>query len=93
MKKIIFFFNEIITLSCDRYQLKNREALNKGEDDMTKLHHQFIEKARQSHRLGRMKRNKLGMMRYLYILIDCSESMSMLDLKPSRLQLTLEVIY
>lgn len=43
---------------------------------------------RQAEKKGN---NRLGMMRHLFIVIDCSESMSLQDLKPTRLICTLRV--
>ena len=44
----------------------------------------IIEKARRKRLAERQGKNKLGMMRHLYLVLDMSESMKMHDLKPNR---------
>lgn len=45
----------------------------------------IIQKAkRKRQEMKKTSSNRLGMMRHLYIILDCSEAMSIPDLKPSR---------
>lgn len=71
--------------------LFNREALNDDKEDPAEANFNFIQKARQMRRLQKMQQYRLGMMRYLYIVLDCSRSMAKCDMKPSRFLLTFKV--
>lgn len=51
----------------------------------------IIQKAKRKRQAQKTMQNKLGMMRHLYLMLDCSESMSVPDLKPTRLLCTLKV--
>lgn len=51
----------------------------------------IIHKAKRKRQLDRKEGSRLGMMRHLYIILDCSESMTNQDLKPTRFLCTLKV--
>uniref|UniRef100_D3TRH4 General transcription factor IIH subunit n=4 Tax=Glossina TaxID=7393 RepID=D3TRH4_GLOMM len=53
---------------------------------------EIIQKAKRKRQAQKTKQNKLGMMRHLFIILDCSESMSVPDLKPTRLLCTLRLL-
>ncbi len=46
--------------------------------------HDIIQRAKRKRQESKKKTNRLGMMRHIYILLDCSEAMGIPDLKPSR---------
>lgn len=52
----------------------------------------IIQKAKRKRQQERKGSTKLGMMRHLFIILDCSDSMANQDLKPTRLLCTLKVI-
>lgn len=45
---------------------------------------EIIQRAKRKRQEMKKSSNRLGMMRHLYIILDCSEAMSIPDLKPSR---------
>jgi transcription initiation factor TFIIH subunit 2 len=51
----------------------------------------IIHKAKRKRQLERKEGSRLGMMRHLYIILDCSESMTNQDLKPTRFLCALKV--
>lgn len=51
----------------------------------------IIQKAKRKRQAEKQGSTKLGMMRHLFIIIDCSDSMANQDLKPTRLLCTLKV--
>ena len=51
----------------------------------------IIQKAKRKRQAMKKGHSRLGMMRHLFIIIDCSEAMSLPDLKPTRLLCTLKV--
>lgn len=48
----------------------------------------IIQKAKRKRQALKKGHSRLGMMRHMYVIVDCSESMSMPDLKPTRLMCT-----
>lgn len=52
---------------------------------------EIIQKAKRKRQLKKSGHRKLGMMRHVYLVIDCSESMSYPDLKPTRMLCTTKV--
>ncbi|KAJ8966977.1 hypothetical protein NQ314_003200 [Rhamnusium bicolor] len=52
----------------------------------------IIQRAKRKRQALKQGSQKLGMMRHLYILLDCSDSMSSQDLKPTRLLCTLKLL-
>ena len=52
----------------------------------------IIHKAKRKRLLERKEGSRLGMMRHLYLILDCSESMTNQDLKPTRFLCSLKVI-
>jgi len=68
---------------------KTWEAIQEDKDGMLDISVQdIIQKARRKRLEERQGKNKLGMMRHLYIILDMSESMKSQDLKPTRLMCT-----
>lgn len=51
----------------------------------------MVQRAKRKRQALKQGSQKLGMMRHLFLLLDCSESMSSQDLKPTRLICTLKV--
>lgn len=52
----------------------------------------IVQRAKRKRQSLKHGSQKLGMMRHLFILLDCSESMSSQDLKPTRLICTLKLL-
>ncbi|XP_030750201.1 general transcription factor IIH subunit 2 [Sitophilus oryzae] len=52
----------------------------------------IILRAKRKRQAQKQSSQKLGMMRHLYLLLDCSESMSSQDLKPTRMICTLKIL-
>ncbi|KAK4875443.1 hypothetical protein RN001_011865 [Aquatica leii] len=52
----------------------------------------IIQRAKRKRQAQKLPNTKLGMMRHLYLLLDCSDSMSNQDLKPTRLYCTLKLL-
>ncbi|KAJ8917753.1 hypothetical protein NQ315_005204 [Exocentrus adspersus] len=52
----------------------------------------IIQKAKRKRQALKQGSQKLGMMRHLYLILDCSDSMSSQDLKPTRLLCTLKLL-
>ncbi|CAH1119166.1 unnamed protein product [Phaedon cochleariae] len=52
----------------------------------------IVQRAKRKRHALKQGSQKLGMMRHLFILLDCSESMSSQDLKPTRLMCTLKLL-
>lgn len=68
---------------------KTWEAIQEDKDGMLDISvKDIIRKARRKRLEERQGKNKLGMMRHLYIILDMSESMKSQDLKPTRLLCT-----
>lgn len=53
---------------------------------------EIIQKAKRKRQEAKKGSSKLGMMRYLYIALDCSEAMSIPDLKPNRFLNSLKML-
>ncbi|XP_017014360.2 general transcription factor IIH subunit 2 [Drosophila takahashii] len=53
---------------------------------------EIIQKAKRQRQAQKSKQNRLGMMRHLFLVLDCSESMSVPDLKPTRLRCTVKLL-
>ncbi|XP_066260937.1 general transcription factor IIH subunit 2 [Euwallacea similis] len=52
----------------------------------------IILRAKRRRQTQKQGNTKLGMMRHLYLILDCSESMSSQDLKPTRMICTLKIL-
>lgn len=52
----------------------------------------IIQKAKRKRQALKKGHSRLGMMRHLYVIVDCSESMAMQDLKPTRLMCTVNLL-
>ncbi|KAF2903637.1 hypothetical protein ILUMI_02544 [Ignelater luminosus] len=52
----------------------------------------IVQRAKRKRQAQKQPNTKLGMMRHLYIIIDCSDSMSNQDLKPTRLLCTIKLL-
>ena len=52
----------------------------------------IIQKAKRKRQNEKQDHFRLGMMRHLYLIIDCSEAMGIQDLKPTRLLCTLKLL-
>jgi len=72
---------------------KTWEAITEDGDGLLEVSVQdVIHRARRKRLAERQGRNKLGMMRHLYLLIDLSECMGNQDLKPTRLHCTIKLL-
>lgn len=73
--------------------LINREAIKEDDDGLLDgAIAELIQKAKRKRQAEKTKQNRLGMMRHMFIVLDCSESMSVPDLKPTRLLCTLKLL-
>lgn len=80
----IYIFNTLLALF--------REAIKEDDDGFLEASvSDIIHRAKRKRQALKPGNAKLGMMRHLYIVIDCSDSMSNQDLKPTRLLCTLKV--
>lgn len=52
----------------------------------------IIQKAKRKRQEAKKGSSRLGMMRHMYIILDCSEAMSIPDLKPTRFLNTLRML-
>lgn len=52
----------------------------------------IIQKAKRKRQEAKKGSSRLGMMRHLYLILDCSEAMSIPDLKPTRFLNTLKML-
>lgn len=69
-----------------------REAIKETDDDaFVDSVAEILRKVKRKNQVSKLANQKLGMMRHLFILLDCSEYMLSPDLKPSRLLCTLKV--
>lgn len=70
----------------------SREAIQEDDDGLLDgAIAEIIQKAKRKRQTEKTAKNRLGMMRHLYIILDCSESMVIPDLKPTRMICTLKV--
>lgn len=51
----------------------------------------ILKRVKRKNQVMKLANQKLGMMRHLFILLDCSEYMTSPDLKPTRFLCTLKV--
>ena len=52
----------------------------------------IIQRAKRKRQESKKNSNRLGMMRHVYLILDCSEAMSVTDLKPTRFLNTLRML-
>ena len=72
---------------------KTWEAIQEDKDGLLDYSVQdIILKARRKRLAERQGKNKLGMMRHLYLVMDMSENMNTQDLKPTRLHCVLKLV-
>lgn len=72
---------------------KTWEAIKEDDDGLLdSAIADIIQKAKRKRQAEKTKQNRLGMMRHMFIVLDCSESMSVPDLKPTRLLCTLKLL-
>ncbi|KAG4074566.1 hypothetical protein HA402_005631 [Bradysia odoriphaga] len=72
---------------------KTWEAIKEDEDGMVEgAIADIIQKAKRKRQAQKKGHSRLGMMRHFYIIVDCSESMSMPDLKPTRIMCTTKLL-
>lgn len=70
-----------------------REAIKEDDDGLLDgAIAEIIQKAKRKRQAEKTKQNRLGMMRHLYVILDCSESMNVPDLKPTRLMCTIKLL-
>lgn len=51
-----------------------------------------LQRARQRRQSKKVLKCKIGMVRYLYVLVDCTESMDMQDMKPTRMKCSIKLL-
>lgn len=69
-----------------------REAIKEDDDGFLEASvADIVQRAKRRRQAMKQVNQKLGMMRHLFLLLDCSESMSSQDLKPTRLLCTIKV--
>lgn len=76
-------------------QIENnyREAIKEDDDGLVESAiAEIIQKAKRKRQSQKRGQSRLGMMRHLFLLVDCSEAMSLPDLKPTRMICTSKVI-
>lgn len=69
-----------------------RESIKEDEEGLVESAIiEIIQKAKRKRQLKKRGHRRLGMMRHVYLVIDCSDSMSLPDLKPTRMLCTVKV--
>lgn len=69
-----------------------REAIQEDEHGIIESSvAEIIHKEKRKRLLDRKEVSRLGMMRHLYVVLDCSESMTTPDLKPTRFLCSVKV--
>uniref|UniRef100_A0A336K9I8 General transcription factor IIH subunit n=1 Tax=Culicoides sonorensis TaxID=179676 RepID=A0A336K9I8_CULSO len=72
---------------------KTWEAIKEDDDGLVASSvADIIQKAKRRRLEQKKKHCRLGMMRHLFIIVDCTENMSQQDLKPTRLMCTLKLL-
>lgn len=73
--------------------LITREAIKEDDDGMLEASvAEIIQRAKRKRQAERKPNTRLGMMRHLFIILDCSDAMTDQDLKPTRQICTSKVI-
>jgi transcription initiation factor TFIIH subunit 2 len=71
---------------------KTWEAIKEDDDGFLEASvADIIQRAKRKRQAQKQGNSKLGMMRHLFMILDCSDSMSNQDLKPTRLLCTIKV--
>ncbi|CAG9765055.1 unnamed protein product [Ceutorhynchus assimilis] len=72
---------------------KTWEAIKEDDDGFIEASiADTILRAKRKRQTQKQGKTKLGMMRHIYLIVDCSESMSSQDLKPTRMVCTLKIL-
>lgn len=72
--------------------LSFRESIKEDEEGLVESAIiEIIQKAKRKRQLKKRGHRRLGMMRHVFLVIDCSDSMSLPDLKPTRMLCTVKV--
>ncbi|XP_058828093.1 general transcription factor IIH subunit 2-like [Topomyia yanbarensis] len=72
---------------------KTWEAIKEDDDGLVEGSvAEIIQKAKRKRQAMKKGYSKLGMMRHLYIILDCSEAMTVPDLKPTRFICSLKLL-
>uniref|UniRef100_A0A1Y1JS06 General transcription factor IIH subunit n=1 Tax=Photinus pyralis TaxID=7054 RepID=A0A1Y1JS06_PHOPY len=72
---------------------KTWEAIKEDEEGFLEASvADIVQRAKRKRQAQKQKNTKLGMMRHLFLIVDCSESMSNQDLKPTRLYCTIKLL-
>lgn len=75
-----------------RHNFFIREAIKEDDEGFLEASvADIIQRAKRKRQQSKKGNSKLGMMRHLYVILDCSDSMSAQDLKPTRLLCTIKV--
>lgn len=71
----------------------DREAIKEDDDGLVESAiADIIQKAKRKRQSEKKGHSRLGMMRHLYIILDCSEAMMIPDLKPTRFICSLKLL-
>ncbi|KAL5291426.1 GTF2H2 family protein [Megaselia abdita] len=69
------------------------ESIKEDEDGMIDAAiAELIQKAKRKRQHDKTAQNRLGMMRHVFLIVDCTENMNTSDLKPSRLFCTVKLL-
>jgi transcription initiation factor TFIIH subunit 2 len=72
---------------------KTWEAIKEDDDGFLEASvADIIQRAKRKRQAQKQGNSKLGMMRHLFMILDCSDSMSNQDLKPTRLLCTIKLL-
>lgn len=70
-----------------------RESIKEDDDGLVSYSiADIVQKNKRKRQAEKIGKNRLGMMRHLFIIVDCSEAMSVQDLKPTRLLCTVKLL-
>jgi transcription initiation factor TFIIH subunit 2 len=71
----------------------SREAIKEDDEGLVQGSiADIIQKAKRKRQALKKSRNRLGMMRHVYVIVDCTSSMSVQDLKPTRMICTVKLL-
>lgn len=90
----IIFYKKKKTIFKNIYSINSREAIKEDDDGLIEgTIADIIQKAKRKRQALKRGHNRLGMMRHVFIIADCSEAMSVQDLKPTRMLCSIKVLY
>lgn len=73
--------------------LYSRESIKEDDDGLVNYSIlDLVQKNKRKRQADKIGKNRLGMMRHFFIIVDCSEAMSVQDLKPTRLLCSVKLL-